>query len=75
MFHGLEALRGRRPSAGSTWPALALAWVMHHPRVTAPIVGPRRPEQLEPARAALELTLTPDEHAAIGALFPLGTAV
>ena len=46
---------------------LALAWLLHHPRVTAVIVGPRRPEQLEPAREALELELTetstPHSHA------------
>jgi aryl-alcohol dehydrogenase-like predicted oxidoreductase len=32
---------------------LALAWLLGDPRVTAPIVGPRRPEHLEPALRAL----------------------
>ena len=60
---------------GVSMAGLALAWLLHHPRVTAVIVGPRRPEHLEPAREALELTLTPDERAAIGALFPHGASV
>ncbi len=33
---------------------LALGWLLGDPRVTAVIVGPRRPTQLEPALAALE---------------------
>ena len=50
-------------------PTLALAWVMAHPLVTAAIVGPRRPEQLDPARAALAVQLTPDERAEIARFF------
>jgi len=37
--------------------------------VTAVIVGPRRPEHLEPARRALELELTGSEAVEIAALF------
>jgi aryl-alcohol dehydrogenase-like predicted oxidoreductase len=33
------------------------------------VVGPRRPEHLEPALAALQLDLTPEERDEIGALF------
>jgi len=33
------------------------------------VIGPRRPDHLEPARAALELTLTPAGRAEIAALF------
>jgi aryl-alcohol dehydrogenase-like predicted oxidoreductase len=33
---------------------LAIAWLLADPRVTAVVVGPRRPEQLAPALAALE---------------------
>jgi aryl-alcohol dehydrogenase-like predicted oxidoreductase len=33
--------------------ALAIGWLLANPQVTAVIVGPRRPAQLEPALAAL----------------------
>lgn len=41
---------------------LAIAWVMSHPAVTAPIVGARTVEQLETALAAYELHMTPEER-------------
>ncbi|HEX7587902.1 MAG TPA: aldo/keto reductase [Anaerolineae bacterium] len=44
---------------------LALAWVMSHPAVTAPIVGARTIAHLEGALAALELNMSQDERAAI----------
>jgi hypothetical protein len=48
---------------------LALAWVLSHPQVTAVVVGPRRPEHLEPALRALELPLTPEERGDLAHLF------
>ena len=63
-------LRGRGARARTTTPAaLALAWLLAHPQVTAVVVGPRRPEHLEPALEALELRLSPPEHEALGRLF------
>ncbi len=47
---------------------LAIAWVMSHPAVTAPIIGARRLEQLEASLAALEINMTPDWRAEISAL-------
>jgi aryl-alcohol dehydrogenase-like predicted oxidoreductase len=44
---------------------VALAWVLHNPTVTAPIVGPTKPHHLADAVAALDVTLSPEE---IGAL-------
>jgi aryl-alcohol dehydrogenase-like predicted oxidoreductase len=49
---------------------LAVAWVMHHPAVTAPIIGARNLEQLEPSLAAAELKMTPEWRAEISALSP-----
>jgi len=43
--------------------------VLSHPQVTAVVVGPRRPEQLEPALAALELRLAPAERDELAELF------
>ncbi len=40
--------------------ALAVAWVSHHPAVTAPIVGARSAEQLEDSLKALEIAMTPE---------------
>jgi aryl-alcohol dehydrogenase-like predicted oxidoreductase len=42
---------------------VALAWVLHRPGVTAPIVGATRPEHLEDALAAEQLSLCEDEIA------------
>ncbi len=49
---------------------LAIAWVMSHPAMTAPIIGARNLEQLEPALAAADLQLTPEWRAEISALSP-----
>jgi aryl-alcohol dehydrogenase-like predicted oxidoreductase len=48
---------------------LAIAWLLSHPQVTAVVVGPRRPEQLGTALAALELPLSPPERDELSALF------
>ena len=42
---------------------VALAWLLHKPGVTAPIVGATRLEHLDDALSAAELSLTPDEIA------------
>jgi aryl-alcohol dehydrogenase-like predicted oxidoreductase len=38
---------------------LAVAWVLAHPAITAPLVGASRPEQLKASIAAVDLTLDP----------------
>ena len=40
--------------------SLAVSWVMSHPSVTAPIIGARNLEQLEPSLGALEIDMTPE---------------
>ncbi len=50
--------------------SLAVAWVQHHPAVTAPIIGARTVEQLEGSLGALDIDMTPDLRAAISALSP-----
>jgi 1-deoxyxylulose-5-phosphate synthase len=42
---------------------VALAWLLHKPGVTGPIVGATRLEHLEDALAAADLALSPDEIA------------
>jgi aryl-alcohol dehydrogenase-like predicted oxidoreductase len=52
-----------------THPAtLAVAWVLAHPAVTAPIIGARSLEQLEPSLAALEFKMTPERWQEISGL-------
>jgi aryl-alcohol dehydrogenase-like predicted oxidoreductase len=49
---------------------VALAWLLHQPAVTAPIVGPRTIEQLDGAAAALALKLDAAALARLDAIFP-----
>ena len=44
---------------------VALAWLLHQPAVTAPIVGASKPQHLEDAVAAASLTLNADELKAL----------
>jgi aryl-alcohol dehydrogenase-like predicted oxidoreductase len=70
VWRGLEALAARAAAHGVDTATLALAWLLSDPRVTAVIVGPRRPEHLEPAVRALELELSPAERDELASLFP-----
>jgi len=49
---------------------LALAWLLHQPAVTAPIVGPRTPAHLDGALKALEITLSAEDLATLDEIFP-----
>jgi len=48
--------------------ALAVAWVMSHPAITAPLIGARNMEQLEASLGALDVKMTPEWRAEITAL-------
>lgn len=61
VFDALEALAALGDPA-----TLAFAWLLAQPGVTAVVAGPRRPEHLAPALAALA---TDVDVAALGALF------
>jgi len=62
-FAEIAAQRGVHPAT------LAISWLLAQPHVTAVVVGPRRPEQLEPALAALEHQLSQSEAEELAALF------
>jgi aryl-alcohol dehydrogenase-like predicted oxidoreductase len=49
---------------------VALAWLLHQPAVTAPIVGPRIQEQLDAAVRATELSLDEKALARLDEIFP-----
>ena len=70
VFDSLERLEQMAAERGIDMATLALAWLMASPLVNPIVVGPRRPEHLEPAMAALELKLSDDDIYEISALFP-----
>jgi aryl-alcohol dehydrogenase-like predicted oxidoreductase len=69
IYDALEAFEAEALARGVDPAALALAWVLSHPTVTAAVVGPRQPSHLEPALAALELELSPAERDELTAIF------
>ena len=68
-FRGIARFQAAAAERGVEPATLAIAWVLSHPQVTAVVVGPRRPEQLDQALAALEVPLSPDERDELAALF------
>jgi aryl-alcohol dehydrogenase-like predicted oxidoreductase len=48
---------------------IALAWLLHQPGVTAPIVGASKMEQLDQAIAAVDITLTEDDRRELEELY------
>jgi aryl-alcohol dehydrogenase (NADP+) len=68
----LAAERGVAPAT------LAIAWVLAHPAITAPLVGASKPEQLQASVAAVDLVLEPALKARLDELtheFRMGDAV
>jgi len=49
---------------------VAVAWLLHNPAVTAPIVGPRAMDQLRGAVRALEVTLSADHMRRLDQVWP-----
>jgi aryl-alcohol dehydrogenase-like predicted oxidoreductase len=68
-FDALERFTQEASRRGTDAATLAIAWLLAQPYVTAVIVGPRRPEHLEPAARALDLRLTPADADELAALF------
>jgi len=60
VFDTVDALAALADDAGMPLATLAVAWVLRHPAVTAPIVGASRPEQLDGTLAAVDVTLDDD---------------
>lgn len=63
-YEAFAVERGWTPSA------LGLAWLLHQPGVTGPIIGPRTVAQLESAVSALDIHLTDQDLSALDELFP-----
>ena len=62
VIDAVSALAARRALPRAQ---VALAWLLHQPIVTAPIVGASKVAQLEDAVAAVSVTLSPDEIAGL----------
>ena len=69
-FRGLEQFKAEAAQRGVSMSGLALAWVMSHPLVTAPIIGPRKVEHFAPVQEALSIQLTTSERDTLSNLFP-----
>jgi aryl-alcohol dehydrogenase-like predicted oxidoreductase len=51
--------------------AVALAWLLHQPAVTAPIIGPRTMDQLtEGSQRALEIKFSEDQLKKLDEIWP-----
>ncbi len=66
----LEAYEQLCQEAGEAPAHIALAWLLHQPVVTAPIIGPRTLDQLNGTMRALELTLSKDIVKHLDDIFP-----
>jgi aryl-alcohol dehydrogenase-like predicted oxidoreductase len=75
IFAVLEGLEPLAASKGCTLSQLALAWSVHQPGVTSPIIGPRTLEQLEDNLAALNVTIAEQERNVVDQLVPPGRMV
>ena len=69
VWNGLERLRGWAAAREVSMETVAYGWVLGDPRVTAVLVGPRRPAHLHAAVAALELDLSDGDRKELAGLF------
>lgn len=68
-FSNIDRLAQRASDLGVSTAGLALAWLRHHPDVSASIVGPRRLEHFGPVEEALQLQLDSSQWDEVGRLF------
>jgi aryl-alcohol dehydrogenase-like predicted oxidoreductase len=75
IFDVIEPLTELAKGKGVTLAQFALAWTIHQPGVTSPIIGPRTLEQLEDNLGALDVEFTADDFEKIDSIVPRGTHV
>ncbi|MGN7222427.1 aldo/keto reductase [Curtobacterium flaccumfaciens] len=61
----IDAVQRIAADRGVPMAQIAMAWVLKHPVVTAPIIGATKPHHLDDAAAAAEIELTADEITAL----------
>jgi len=69
VFGALETLEEEARGRGVSMAGLALAWLLAQEDVTAVVVGPGRPEHLDPVREALDLRLDRSKAAQLTEVF------
>ena len=74
-FDVVEAVQQMAAEKGCTPSQLALAWCMHQPGITSPIMGPRTLAQLEDNLGALEVEVTDEDRKRLDAVADPGAAV
>jgi aryl-alcohol dehydrogenase-like predicted oxidoreductase len=65
-FDALEVVEAVAEEVDASPGQVALAWLLHHEQVTAPIIGARTVAQLEENLAAADVSLTPEQFERIG---------
>jgi NDP-hexose 2,3-enoyl reductase len=68
--HAIEEFEGIADELGEHPSNLGLAWLLHQPSVTAPIVGPRTLDQFQDSLRAVDLSLDDQILARLDKLFP-----
>jgi 1-deoxyxylulose-5-phosphate synthase len=72
VFGGLTALLDEARARGVEMSALAIAWVLQHPRVNAAIIGPRNLAHLASALTGSTIELSEADRLRLAARFPKG---
>jgi aryl-alcohol dehydrogenase-like predicted oxidoreductase len=75
IYDVIEGLQPIAQQKGVPLSQLALAWVLHQPGVTSPIIGPRTMEQFDDNMRALDVEITDDDRKAINRVIRRGEAV
>ena len=70
LFDAAEAFCALARELGHHPVSLAIRWVAAHPAVTAPLIGARNLEQLEPALQSTEIEMSAELYARISAIVP-----
>jgi aryl-alcohol dehydrogenase-like predicted oxidoreductase len=60
-FAAVQEAEAVAAETGATVPQVAIAWLLAQPGVTAPIIGPRTPEQLDDLLPAAQLALSDEQ--------------
>ncbi|KAB1193535.1 aldo/keto reductase [Haloferax sp. MBLA0076] len=66
-FDALDAVESVSDEVGASPAQVSLAWLMHHPQVTAPIIGARTVDQLEENLVAAGVDLSADQFERLSA--------
>jgi aryl-alcohol dehydrogenase-like predicted oxidoreductase len=69
VYRGLEAFADEARARSVEMSTLAIAWVLHHPRSDAAIIGPRTVAQLDAALSSASLTMSDADAARLADLF------